>query len=247
MSFWKNMIVLIIVSLLPLLGFYLGMVIQYNFSTFNKFEINWDMVSAMIMGVTAYFMYEGNKTSGKSVQEMKQQSIQNKNDIRTSKIWGFIENNFCEDNKVLQNKFNPYLRPNTFKIQSSTLEELENNISILFEYEHTFKATLIKIENLLEYDKEKQDLFIKINDIIKEGYRLLRQLNQLILRDQKFDYHIVSKTIKDICGLYDCIEYLVYILDIKLLEGIEKDATMIEEYFISKINDVTLKENFKRV
>ena len=47
MSFWKNIIILIIVSLLPLLSFYLGMVTQYNFSTFDTVKINWDMVSAL--------------------------------------------------------------------------------------------------------------------------------------------------------------------------------------------------------
>lgn len=54
--------------------------------------------------------------------------------------------------------------------------------------------------------------------LINKSYKLL---NQLILQDQKFEYPIVNKTIKYIYKLYDCIEYLVYIQNIQLLEGIK--------------------------
>ncbi len=80
MSFWKNITVLIIVSLLPLLSFYFGMVTQYNFSTFDILEINWDMIAAIgsILAAIAMFctikkMSKQNVISADSVKEMKKQ------------------------------------------------------------------------------------------------------------------------------------------------------------------------------
>ena len=74
MSFWKNIIALIVVSLLPLLGFYLGMVTQYNFSTFDTVEIKWEVVSALVAIVSAGIIAWQTGLSRKSIQHMESQN-----------------------------------------------------------------------------------------------------------------------------------------------------------------------------
>lgn len=62
MIFLKNIIILIIISLLPLLGFYFGMVTQYNFSTFGTVimarEIIKDIFAIGIPIISFVFAYE---------------------------------------------------------------------------------------------------------------------------------------------------------------------------------------------
>ena len=85
MNFWKNIIVLIIVSLLPLLGFYLGMVTQYNFSTFDTVEIKWEMVSAIVAIISAGIIAWQTGLSRKSIQHMETQNKISANSVKEMK------------------------------------------------------------------------------------------------------------------------------------------------------------------
>lgn len=178
-----------------------------------------------------------------SVQEMKNQNKL----IHIAKVWEFVEKYFNADIISLKNELQPYQKPNTIPPYKFSDKDLRDGIDLVCKFNHEHDSFFIKIENLLEYDKEKQDVLVLILDSKNKGIELLKELNKLLIVKQQNDIHhdlyiqeVFNTVIHEILNLLDVINNITYIKNGQLLKGIKTKTEEMQKYFDEKLQDKSL-------
>ena len=200
MSFWKIIIILIVVSLLPLLSFYFGMVTQYNFSTFDTFEIKWEMVSALgsilvPISLAGWALYSEKKKDERDKKETKRKEDRDTEIDRQSKLQHYYHNVICPLVKELEN-INQIRQDRRIEV----LEKLALNSSQQYKdalsIEHK-EYTHVDYSNMVGYIGK---IYKQISNIQKEVLVYQESYNKTYL----YIEHMISITMKiDLKPLYD--------------------------------------------
>ena len=191
----KNTMIYIGILVLSILfAFYLGVAIEYYSPTFDKLKISIGdiatVLSAIIMGVTAYFMYKANKISADSVLEMKSQreQIQNQyNDdiyrkdtdickeyvLKITEDWDkfretYNENNIANNIKVLLHNITQYIVQCLFKLSYRSVyrEKLQELLQQTEFYIDNFANTDPK--EIIDFVPKIIKILAKFQDYIKK-------------------------------------------------------------------------------
>ena len=242
MSFWKIIIILIVVSLLPLLSFYFGMVTQYNFSTFDTVTINWEMVSALgsilvPISLAGWALYSEKKKDERDKKETKRKEDRDTEIDRRSKLQHYYHNVICPLVKELEN-INQIRQDRRLEVPEKLALHSSQLYKDALSAEHEEHAR-IDCKNMVGYIGK---IHMQISNIKKEVFIYQESYNKI----QEYIQYITHIAMAiDLKPLYDqqvnektTLLILLFIGQVSLLVGVLESCVIYQVYDKEQEQDI---------